>query len=36
MNHGKKFWALCASLTKNAAAARRWLKTHGTAVMAYR
>ena len=36
MNHGKKFWTLCASLTENAAAARRWLKTHGAAVMAYR
>lgn len=36
MNHGKKFWALCASLTEDAAASRRWLKTHGAAVMAYR
>ncbi len=35
MNHGKKFWALCASLTKDAAAARRWLKTHGAVLMAY-
>lgn len=36
MNHGKKFWALCASLTKDAAASRRWLKMHGAAIMAYR
>jgi hypothetical protein len=36
LNHGKKFWALCASLTENAAGARRWLRTHGNAVMAYR
>ncbi|MCE9508151.1 MAG: M48 family metallopeptidase [Alphaproteobacteria bacterium] len=36
MNHSKKFWALCASLTENAAASRRWLKAHGATVMAYR
>jgi len=36
MNHGKKFWALCASLTENAAVARRWLRTHGGTMMAYR
>ena len=35
MNHSRKFWALCASLTEDAAAARRWLKTHGSAVMVY-
>lgn len=35
MNHSKKFWALCSSLTADAAAARRWLKLHGTMVMAY-
>ena len=36
LNHSRQFWALCASLTENAAAARRWLKTHGAAIMAYR
>ena len=36
MNHSRKFWALCSSLTGDSAAARRWLKTHGSALMAYR
>lgn len=35
MNHSKKFWALCASLTEDTATARRWLKKNGTAVMAW-
>jgi len=34
MNHSQKFWALCASLTEDAAAARRWLRKHGAHVMA--
>lgn len=32
-NHGRKFWALCASLTSDAPAARRWLRHHGAEVM---
>lgn len=36
MNHGKKFWALCASLTKDAPVARRWLRAHGAGLLAYR
>lgn len=36
MNHSRKFWALCASLTGDAGASRRWLKAHGSALMAYR
>lgn len=35
MNHSKKFWALCASLTEDATGARRWLKKNGAAVMAW-
>lgn len=27
MNHGRRFWALCARLTDDAAGARRWLRT---------
>lgn len=26
LNHSRRFWTLCASLTENAAAARRWLR----------
>lgn len=33
MNHGKKFWALCASLTRDASGARRWLKQNGHGLM---
>ncbi len=33
MNHSKKFWALCATLTPDAAHSRRWLKTHGPRLM---
>lgn len=29
MNHGRKFWMLCAALTNDAAASRRWLKVNG-------
>lgn len=35
MNHGKKFWALCDQLAEDMTDAKRWLKTHGTTVMAY-
>lgn len=35
MNHSRKFWVLCASLTADAAAARKWLKAHGSALMVY-
>lgn len=35
MNHGRKFWTLCASLTEDAAAARRWLRKNGNLLMAY-
>jgi predicted metal-dependent hydrolase len=34
MNHRKKFWALCAELTESdVAASRRWLRTHGQALI---
>jgi predicted metal-dependent hydrolase len=36
MNHSRKFWALCASLTTDAGASRRWLRKNGNALMAYR
>lgn len=36
MNHSRKFWALCASLTTNAGASRRWLRANGNELMAYR
>ena len=36
MNHSRKFWALCASLTGDAGASRRWLRAHGGALMAYK
>ncbi len=36
MNHGPKFWALCASLTEtDPKAARAWLKQHGGKLHAY-
>lgn len=35
MNHSRKFWALCASLTNNAAASRRWLRKNGNTLMSY-
>lgn len=35
MNHGKKFWMLCAGMTKDAEGARRWLRQHGRSLMAY-
>jgi predicted metal-dependent hydrolase len=36
LNHGRAFWALCAKLSTDASGARRWLKTHGPALMAWR
>jgi predicted metal-dependent hydrolase len=36
MNHSRKFWALCASLTEDAGASRRWLKANGNALMSYK
>lgn len=35
LNHSRKFWALCASLTDDAVASKRWLKKSGSALMAY-
>lgn len=36
MNHGPRFWALCATLTEtDPKAARAWLKQHGGALHAY-
>lgn len=36
MNHGPRFWALCASLTEtDPKKARAWLKQHGGALHAY-
>lgn len=36
MNHSKKFWALCAELSENAAYARDWLKKNGTEIAAWK
>jgi predicted metal-dependent hydrolase len=36
LNHGRKFWALCASLTQDASGARKWLSAHGQSLMRYR
>jgi predicted metal-dependent hydrolase len=36
MNHGRSFWKLCASLTKNAALSRRWLRNEGRGLMVWR
>lgn len=33
MNHSRKFWALCASLTTDAAVSRKWLRKHGQELM---
>ncbi len=33
LNHGRKFWALCAALTENAAESRRWLRRNGAGLM---
>jgi hypothetical protein len=33
MNHSRKFWTLCASLTTKAAESRRWLKTNSHLLM---
>jgi predicted metal-dependent hydrolase len=35
LNHSRKFWAVCASLTPDAAASRRWLRRHGNELMAF-
>jgi predicted metal-dependent hydrolase len=36
MNHGPRFWALCAALTEtDPKAARAWLKQHGGSLHAY-
>jgi predicted metal-dependent hydrolase len=36
LNHGRRFWALCASLAEDAAPARRWLRQNGRGLLAYR
>jgi predicted metal-dependent hydrolase len=36
MNHGPKFWALCATLTKDVPTARDWLNNHGQELMVWR
>ena len=36
MNHSRKFWALCASLTEDAGASRKWLRANGNTLMAYK
>jgi predicted metal-dependent hydrolase len=35
MNHGPRFWKLCAGLTGDAPAARAWLKRHGPELHRY-
>lgn len=34
MNHSRKFWQLCLSLCEDGAASRRWLRAHGSRLMA--
>jgi predicted metal-dependent hydrolase len=34
-NHSRRFWALCARLTTDAGASRRWLRKHGSRLHAY-
>lgn len=36
MNHGPKFWALCATLTKDVQVCRDWLNDHGQELMVWR
>lgn len=36
MNHGPKFWALCATLTKDVQICRDWLNEHGQELMVWR
>ncbi|TAL34808.1 MAG: M48 family peptidase [Alphaproteobacteria bacterium] len=35
LNHSRRFWALCAGLTADAAASRRWLRQNGRRLLAY-
>jgi hypothetical protein len=35
MNHGPRFWALCARLTDHEAPAKAWLATHGARLLRY-
>ncbi len=35
LNHGRRFWALCAELAEDAVGGKRWLRRHGQEVMAY-
>lgn len=35
MNHGPRFWALCATLSPHAGAARHWLAAHGQRLLRY-
>lgn len=35
LNHGRRFWALCAELAEDAVSGKRWLRTHGTTIMGY-
>jgi predicted metal-dependent hydrolase len=35
LNHSRRFWALCASLTSDAVSSRRWLRQNGCRLLAY-
>ncbi len=35
LNHSRRFWALCASLTNDAAQSRRWLRKQGRKLLNY-
>ena len=35
MNHGPRFWALCAQLSPHTAAAKHWLAAHGGRLLRY-
>ena len=35
LNHSRRFWALCASLTGDAGQSRRWLRTQGRQLLRY-
>ena len=35
LNHSRRFWAVCASLTENAGQSRRWLRKQGRNLLRY-
>ena len=35
MNHGKDFWALCATLSANYSTGKKWMRTNGHELMCF-